>query len=114
MLLRIGLRARWVVASVVGALFLIFFVFPTRDLLAQRTELTDAKQELEVLDEQNQRLELERQKLQTADEIERLARALHNMIWPGETPYVVVPESTPETVVDAVSDGVSPAPTAVP
>jgi cell division protein FtsB len=108
MLVRVGMRARWVVASVVGALFLIFFVFPTRSLLAQRAELSDARQELEVLDEQNQRLELERQKLQTADEVERLARTLHNMIWPGETPYVVVPTptTTPATVpVSPPSDG---------
>ncbi len=99
MLVRVGMRARWVVASVVGALFLIFFVFPTRSLLAQRSELSEARQELEVLDEQNQRLELERQKLQTADEVERLARTLHNMIWPGETPYVVIPRPSPGTTV---------------
>jgi cell division protein FtsB len=88
-----------------GAAFLFFFVFPTRSLLAQRTELTESRSELQLLDEQNRRLELERQKLQTANEIERLARSLHNMIWPGETPYVVVPPAT-----DAATSG--PPPTA--
>ncbi len=110
MLLRVGMRARWVVASVVGALFLIFFVFPTRSLLAQRSELSEARQELEVLDEQNQRLELERQKLQTADEVERLARTLHNMIWPGETPYVVIPRPAPGTTVAPPTSTPPPSP----
>jgi len=91
-LARVSYRARWAVAVSLGVSFLFFFVFPTRSLLAQRSELSETRRELQVLNEQNRRLELERQKLQTADEIERLARSLHNMIWPGETPYVVVPD----------------------
>jgi|CXWL01.1.fsa_nt_gi cell division protein FtsB len=94
MLALVGYRARWMVAIMLGAAFLVFFVFPTRSLLAQRSELDETRQELRVLDELNRRLELERQKLQTADEIELLARSLHNMIWPGETPFVVVPRTT--------------------
>ncbi len=97
MLARLSYRARWVVAAVLGLAFLLVFVFPTRSLLAQRTELGDAKRELEIIDEQNRRLELQRQRLQTADEIEELARALYLMIWPGETPYVVVPPATDAT-----------------
>ncbi len=90
-LARFGNTARLVAVGMLLTAFLVLFVFPTRSLLAQRSELNDGKRELEVVSEQNHRLELERQKLQSSGEIERLARALHNMIWPGETPYVVVP-----------------------
>ncbi len=97
LLSHVGYKTRWGIGLAIIAVLLIFFVFPTRSLLAQRSELQDSRQELRALDEQNRRLELERQKLQTAEEIEKIARSLHNMIMPGETPYVVVPSAPPVT-----------------
>lgn len=108
MLARLSYRARWVVAALLGLAFLVVFVFPTRSLLAQRSELDESKRELEIVEEQNRRLELQRQRLQTADEIEALARALHNMIWPGETPFIVLPEADDPTASTTTTGTSSP------
>jgi cell division protein FtsL len=77
------------VLALVATLFL--FVFPTRSYLAQREAVDDARERVEVLREQNDRLEAELRRLQTPSEIERLAREQYNMVLPGERAFTVVP-----------------------
>jgi cell division protein FtsB len=65
-------------------------VFPTRTFLAQRAAIARAEDQLEVLAAENERLDDRADALQTADEIERLARQEFDLIRPGERPYVVL------------------------
>ena len=82
------------VLALVAILFL--FVFPTRSFLAQRSAVADAKRDVVVLREQNERLSDEAHRLQTPSEIERRARELH-WIFPGEQPFAVMPTETTTT-----------------
>jgi cell division protein FtsB len=87
---------------------LFVFGFPARSLLAQRHERERALAQLDVLREQNTKLEREARRLQDNAEIERIARERYGLVRPGETPYVVVPPSTappaaPSTTASAPS-----------
>lgn len=84
-------KARIAVASVVFVGFLFGAVFPTRTYLAQRGEIAAATERLELFREQNRRLEAEARRLQSDEEIERIARARYNLVKPGEEAYAIVP-----------------------
>jgi cell division protein FtsB len=78
-------RAAWpfvVSVIVVGVLFLA--VFPTRTYVQQRTKLAATEKRVEVLSEQNERLAARVRKLNTDEEIERLAREQYSLVRPGE------------------------------
>jgi cell division protein FtsB len=102
MLLRLLLGGMVVVA------LLFAFVFPARTLLAQRQQTEKEQRRLDVLQEQNSKLEAETRRLQNDVEIERIAREQYNFVRPGERPYVVVP---PPTTAPPTA---SPAPTTSP
>ena len=76
-----------------GALLavLLTFVFPTRTFLAQRTAITDATEQLEVLRSQSGELEERAELLRSNAEIERLAREQYNLVRPGEEAYAILP-----------------------
>lgn len=93
--------AAWAVGAVVLAVVLFVFVFPTRTYLAQRTQLNLAAERLRVLDAQNHQLAAEAARLQTPEEIQRLARAQYHMVKPGEKAYVILPAPVPTTVAPA-------------
>jgi hypothetical protein len=93
-------RAVWPLLGsilLVGVLFA--GVFPTRTFLAQRTAISRAETQLEVLGQQNRELEARAEELQRDSEIERLAREQYNLVKPGEEAYAVLPPpaSTPTT-----------------
>ncbi len=87
-------RARIALAALGLAAILFLFVFPTRAYLAQRRQVSAAQQDVDALRKQNQQLEAEAEKLQTPDEIKRLARQYFNMVLPGEQPFKVLPKPT--------------------
>jgi cell division protein FtsB len=96
-------RARGVgrfLAYLVGgtALFavLAFAVFPTSTYLDQRADTAEAEARLEVLRAQNAAYQERIERLQTAEEIERLAREQYNLVLPGEEAYAVLPAPLPE------------------
>jgi cell division protein FtsB len=70
---------------------LLTFVFPTRTFLAQRTSIANARQQLQVLDQQNAELGDRAAKLGSDAEIERIAREQYNLVRPGEEAYAVLP-----------------------
>ena len=94
---RTGGRASWerptriAVASLALIAIMFLFVFPTRAYLAQQCQVRDARQALAVLKAQNKEMGRETRRLQTPSEIERLARAQFDMVFPGEHAYTVVP-----------------------
>jgi cell division protein FtsB len=84
-------KARIVVASVIFIGILFGAVYPTRTYLAQQRELRAAQHKLELFRQQNGRLEAEAKRLESDEEIERIARARFNLVKPGEEAYAVVP-----------------------
>ena len=77
-------------------------VFPTSTYLDQRADTTEAQQRLEVLRDQNAAYEARIERLQTVEEIERLAREQYNLVFPGEEAYAVLPSPLPELHLPAV------------
>ena len=88
-------KARIAVASVVFVGFLFGAVFPTRTYLAQRRDIAAATQRLALFRQENQHLEAEAKRLQSDEEIERIARARYNLVRPGEEAYAIVPVPKP-------------------
>ena len=84
-------KARIVVASVIFIGILFGAVYPTRTYLAQQRDLRSARHRLELFKQQNGRLEAEAKRLESDEEIERIARARFNLVKPGEEAYAIVP-----------------------
>jgi len=85
---------RLALVALLGVAILFLFVFPARSYLAQRARAEEARRDVEAIREQILVLEEEAARLQTPAEIERLARLQHNMVYPGERLYSVVPEGS--------------------
>jgi hypothetical protein len=81
-----------------AALFglLAFAVFPTSTFLDQRADTAEVEERLAVLRAQNDAYEERIERLQTAEEIVRLAREQYNLVFPGEEAYAVLPAPLPE------------------
>jgi cell division protein FtsB len=84
-------KARIVVASVIFIGILFGAVYPTRTYLAQQRDLRAVHHRLELFKQQNGRLEAEAKRLESDEEIERIARARFNLVKPGEEAYAIVP-----------------------
>jgi len=85
-------RAAWpfmISVIVVGVLFLA--VFPTRTYVGQRSKLAATEQRVAILSEQNERLAARVRRLNTDEEIERLAREQYSLVRPGEEAYAILP-----------------------
>ena len=104
-------RAAWplmVSLAVVGILFLA--VFPTRTYVGQRGDLDATADRVEVLRRENDRLAQRVGKLNTDEEIERLAREQYSLVRPGEEAYAILPAPKPaaEPEAEAVPKKSSP------
>ena len=77
-------------------------VFPTSTFLDQRRATTEAEQRLAVLRAQNEAYEERIERLQTVEEIERIAREQYNLVFPGEEAYAVLPAPLPELDLPAI------------
>ncbi|HKH07080.1 MAG TPA: septum formation initiator family protein, partial [Acidimicrobiales bacterium] len=92
-------RAGTRVGSVAVAGVLIYAVFPVRTYLDQRAATRRAQEQIEVISEQNARLEEQVGRLDTDEEVERIAREQYGLVRPGEEPYglLPVPQATTTT-----------------
>ncbi|HEX2038756.1 MAG TPA: septum formation initiator family protein [Acidimicrobiales bacterium] len=98
-------RAAWpfvISVIVVGVLFLA--VFPTRTYVQQRSKLAATEKRLAVLSEQNERLAARIRKLNTDEEIERLAREQYSLVRPGEEAYAILPAPRPDPAPEAPAE----------
>ena|GEM_PF-173950 len=82
--------ARAVLGIVILAIF-VFGVFPTGSYVEQRNELNDAESELSELQADNADLEARIARLESDEEIERVAREEHGMVFPSDESYLVLP-----------------------
>lgn len=79
--------------AVLGALAV--GLFPTQTFLDQRSSTAEAQERLAVLRTQNEAFEERIERLQSDEEIERLAREQYNLAYPGEEAYAVLPAPLP-------------------
>jgi cell division protein FtsB len=94
-------RLRWLgtrVGTVALTGLLVYAVFPVRTYLSQRSDTNRAREQLEVLSEENERLEQRADELRDPDTVEEIARRDHNLVKPGEESYGIMPppEQAPE------------------
>jgi cell division protein FtsB len=105
-------KARIVVAFVIFIGILFGAVYPTRTYLAQQHDLRAAHQKLALFKQQNGHLEAEAKRLESDEEIERIARARFNLVKPGEEAYAIVP--VPPKPGDPAPPAATPAPAPAP
>ncbi len=70
---------------------LAYFVFPTRTYQDQRVALAEIEANVEAIRAENDRLAERVNRLQTPEEIERIARQDFGLIYPGEEVYAILP-----------------------
>ncbi len=74
--------------------FMFAFVLPTQTYLSQRDEIGRAEERLEVIRRETAELKADTERLEGDAEVERIAREQYGLVRPGETPYVIVPDTT--------------------
>jgi cell division protein FtsB len=94
-------RLRWLgtrVGSVALSGLLVYAIFPVRTYLSQRSDTDRAREQLDVLSEENERLEQRADELRDPETVEEIARRDHNLVMPGEESYAILPppEAAPE------------------
>jgi hypothetical protein len=99
---RLGRLLGYGVGGAVLCAVLAFAVFPTSTFLDQRADTSEAEERLAVLRAQNEAYEARIERLETQEEIERLAREQYNLVFPGEEAYAVLPAPLPELALPTV------------
>ena len=96
-----------VVAVTVVMLAIVTNVVPFRQVVDQRTEIKQARDQLAALVAENATLTQQVGALETPIEIERIAREKLGYVRPGETAFVVIaPEVEPNRVVAPIEPAV--------
>jgi cell division protein FtsB len=90
-----GARARLALVALALVAILFVFVFPTRSYLAQRQKVSSAQHDVDLLKQQNDKLEAQARQIQMPATIERMAREQFHRVFPGEQVYDVVGTPTP-------------------
>jgi cell division protein FtsB len=84
---RVGMR----VASLTLAAMLLYAVFPVRTWLNQRAATERAREQVEVLSRENDRLEQRADDLRDPETVEEIARSELGWVMPGEESYGILP-----------------------
>ncbi len=96
-------RARLALGALAMVAILFVFVFPTRSYLAQRRQVQQEQHKVDVLRQQNDKLQAEAIRLQSRAVQERMAREDFHRVYPGEQVYDIVPGvTTPPTTSTTV------------
>lgn len=94
-------RTAWMaLVVIVGLAVLVLGVFPVRTYLAQRSAEQRAEHRLEILRDENERMQQRLAALANGQEIERIAREQYNMVRPGEKAYALLPPPVPADLPD--------------
>lgn len=75
----------------VALAILMYFVFPTRTFQDQRAALTQIQSDVDAVSAENAKLNERVNRLQSREEIERIARRDFGLIYPGEEVYAILP-----------------------
>jgi cell division protein FtsB len=95
-------RARLALGALALVAILFVFVFPTRSYLAQRRQVQDEQHKVDVLREQNDKLQSEAIRLQSRAMQEQMAREDFHRVYPGEQVYDIVPGETPPVTTTTI------------
>jgi cell division protein FtsB len=87
LLRRVGMR----VGSITLAIMVLYAVFPVRTYLNQRAATERAREQIEVLSRENDRLEQRAEDLRDPETVEELARRELGLVKPGEESYGILP-----------------------
>jgi cell division protein FtsB len=90
-----GTRVRLALGALALVAIMFVFVFPTRSYLAQRRQVQQEQHKVDVLREQNDKLQSEAIRLQSRAVQEQMAREDFHRVYPGEQVYDIVPGVTP-------------------
>ena len=96
-------RVLWLLlgsVTIIGVLFI--GVYPTRTYLSQRSDLSKAQHQLDVLQTENAKLTQQAADLNTDSKIETIARANYNLVRPGEEAIAILPAPPPKITVPPV------------
>jgi cell division protein FtsB len=96
-------RLRWLgtrVGSLALSGLLVYAVFPVRTYLSQRSDTNRAREQRDVLSEENERLEQRADELRDPETVEEIARRDHNLVMPGEESYAILPPPESATAGD--------------
>jgi cell division protein FtsB len=85
------LLAVWTTAVVVVAGLVLLLVLPTRAWLSQRSSIASAEHRLQVLQDENTKLQARVAALQTPGQIEQVGREQYSLAKPGEKVFSVLP-----------------------
>jgi cell division protein FtsB len=72
----------------------LYATFPVRTYLNQRADTQRRQEQLEVVHEENERLERYRDQLRDPETVEELARRDYGLVMPGEESYAILPPPT--------------------
>ena len=102
--------------AALAAIIVFYGVTPYNAWQEQRGTIAEVKTQLDEATQENAELKEEIDRLSTPAEVERVARRDHNLIYPGEQAYVVLPPATAPPVAPAptVSVPTTSAPASVP
>lgn len=84
-------KAGLAAASVALAVLLVYSIFPVRAFIHQWSATDRQQDRLDVLTEENRLLEQRVERLKTEEEVERLAREQHGLVYPDEEPVILLP-----------------------
>lgn len=101
---RVGTR----VGALAVAALLVYAVFPVRTYLSQRAASDRAREQIEVLGDENDRLARRAGALREPEMIEEIARREHGLVMPGEESYAILPAPEPTPDDDGGTGGESP------
>lgn len=85
--------------SVVAAIIIFYGLTPFQTWQEQKQTRSEVESQLQEIERSNQSLLAEIELLATPEEVERIARRNFNLIYPGETAYVVLPPARPDLEV---------------
>ena len=96
-------RVLWVVLAVITVIAALFIgVYPTRTYFSQRSALSKAQHQLNVLTDENAKLDQAAADLNTDARVEQLARERYNLVRPGEEAFAILPAPPQKVAVPPV------------
>jgi cell division protein FtsB len=84
-------RAGTVTATVALGAVLIYAIFPVRTYLDQRAATQRARERIEVISQENERLAERAEELRDPETVEEIARRDYGLVLPNEESYGVLP-----------------------
>jgi cell division protein FtsB len=97
-------RAGVAAGSAALAALLVYAIFPVRTILDQRTATQRARERLEKISAENERLESQTEELRDPAKVEEMGRRDYGLVFPGQESYGVLPPPAPTTTTTTTTE----------